>query len=77
MEITDTYIREYKKRSKTRFWAWAKVGHTYPRLHEECNKLRIKYEIMFGKGKFVRFRRYKYTDEDGNVERRKTIEIEI
>jgi len=58
---------------QTRFWSWAKVTHSLPRLADGVKKYRLKYELMFGRGKFVRFRRYK----GPNDEIRRTIEIEI
>jgi hypothetical protein len=65
----DTYITENKKS----FYPWAKITHSLPRLSNGCKKYRLKYDLMFGNKKFIRFRRY--VGRDGEI--RRTVEIEI
>ena len=67
--MDDTYIKENKKY----FWPYAKCTHSFPRYHPGCTKYRLKFDVMFGIKKFIRFRRYK--SPSGEV--RKTIEVEI
>lgn len=60
-------------KEKKHFWSYAKCTHSLPRLAAGCTKYRLKYDLMFGSKKFIRFRRY----EGPNGEIRKTVEIEI
>ena len=59
--------------NKKKFWPHAKCTHSRGRYAEGCKKYRLKYDLLFGLKKFIRFRRYE--GPDGEV--RRTVEIEI
>lgn len=58
---------------KISFWAYSKCTHSLDRYAPGVAKYRHKFDLLFGAGKFRRFRRYK--DTNGNVKR--TVEIEL
>jgi hypothetical protein len=70
---TGSSIYRPKTNEQKRFWPWAKCIKTVRRLDPGAKKYRLKYDVMFGSGKFRRVRHYK--GSDGEI--RKTVEIEI